>query len=221
MAAKSSKGVKICIVKDGVTGTPVTTVTAVSKAAPAVLTVTGGTAKPGDIIFLPAAATGFSEIDGKYWVAGPATTATSIDLVGSDTTAATATFTAGANPPVQYLATDMECLCLSSIGFNPGSPSTISTATFCNPTGSIASQVVEAGTVDFAGYVDVSTAEYKALDALYNSGNVVTVRVELPGNGYILFSGTVSAFNLSVPIDGAISYSGSITLDAKPRHLYD
>ena len=93
--AKSTQGTKICIVKDGATAVSVTP-TGASKAAPSVITTASTAAlKDGDLVFLPADATGLSEIDGKWWVVANLVADTSFELLGSDTTAATGTFSAG------------------------------------------------------------------------------------------------------------------------------
>lgn len=221
MAARSSKGVKICIVKGGATGVSMT-VSVASKAKPAVLTVTGDTGiVPGSIITLAANATGLSELDGKTWVAGPNTAAGSLELLGSDTSASTGTFAAGASGTTKgYAESDMVCLCLSSIGFNPDTPQTISVGTFCDPGATLPSGVTGAGTMSFAGYVDVTQPDYIELVAAEADRNQRIFRILLPNNGYLTFPGTVGSLNLDIPIEGAIGYSGTVTLGSKPMHLY-
>ena len=219
MAASTSKGVTVCMTKTGSAGTAITA-TAVSKAKPAVVTAAAHGLVPGDVVVLPAGATGISEIDGKTWVVGTAPDATSFTLLGSDTTGSTGTFAAGANKPQAFKAADIECLCWSSLGFNPESPQTISVGTFCDPSAQIASSVTGAGTVDFAGYVDITASDYKAIVAAELDGQAHDFRIMLPNNGYIVFKGTVSALNVDVPLEGAVAYSGQITLATKPRHLF-
>lgn len=220
MAARSSKGVKICIVKGGATGVTLT-ISAATKAAPSVLTVTGDTGiVPGSVIKLANNATGLTELDGKTWIAGPNTTTGSLELLGSDASASTGTFSAGASVSTGYAEGDMVCLCLSQIGFNPETPQTISVGTFCDPGATLPSGVTGAGTASFAGYVDVTQDDYKELVAAEADRNPREFRILLPNNGYMTFPGTVGSLNLDIPIEGAIGYSGTITLGAKPRHLY-
>ena len=78
--AKSTAGTKICIVKDGATTGVSVVATGVSKAAPAeVTTASTGTLKDGDLVFIPAAGTGLSEIDGKWCVVTNLVTDTTFD----------------------------------------------------------------------------------------------------------------------------------------------
>lgn len=221
MAASSSKGVKICLVKDGATGNSLTP-TAASKAKPAVITVADVTGiVAGDVIKLPAAATGLSEIDGKDWIVGSVDSgANTFTLLGSDTTASTGAFAAGTM--THYGSTDMVCLCLSSLSFNPEEATSVSVATFCDPTASIPGAVVGAGTVDIAGYVDVTSADYQELlkASLASPAHEYTWRILLPGNGYITFPATIGTLNWDIPLEGAIGYSGTFALGSKPRHLF-
>lgn len=222
MAASSTKGVKICLVKDGATGTALT-VTAVTKAKPAVLTVgaAAATMKTGDVVTLGASATGLSEIDGKTWVVG-ATTATTIELLGSDTTGSTGTFADG-SATTGYKDADMVCLCLSSLTFNPEEAQTISVATFCDPSASIPGAVAGAGTMDFGGYVDVTSNDYLELYKAIQQTSAKTyqVRIFLPNSqGYIVFPATLATLNWDIPLEGAIAYSGTFALGSKPRHLF-
>lgn len=218
--AKSTSGTKICCVKDGATTGVSVTPTGASKAAPCeITTASTGTLKNGDLIWIPAAGTGLSEVDGKWWVITNLTADTSFDLLGSDTTASTGTFAAGVGIKGHGDA-DMECLCLSEISFNRDSPDTISVSTFCDTTASIAGSATSAGSVDFAGFVDISASDYKALLALEKSGAETAFRVMLPGNGFIVFPATIGQITVSIPLEGAVAYSGSATLKSAARHLF-
>ena len=218
--AKSTAGTKICIVKDGATTGVSVTATGVSKAAPAeVTTASTGTLKDGDLIFIPAAGTGLSEIDGKYFVVSNLVADTSFDLLGSDTSKSTGTFAAGTAMKGHGDA-DMQCLCLSSIGFNRDQPSTIATATFCDTTSSIPGSATSAGSVDFGGYVDITDADYKELLKLEASGAETVFRVMLPNNGYIVFPAVINQITVDIPLEGAVAYSGSATLKSAARHLF-
>ena len=218
--AKSTAGTKICVVKDGATTGVSITPTGASKAAPCeILTASTGTLKNGDLIWMPAAATGLSEIDGKWWIITNLTADTSFDLLGSDTTASAGTFAAGTGI-VGHGDADMECLCLSSISFNRDSPDTISTATFCDTTSSIPGSATSAGSIDFGGYVDISAADYKELLKLEASGADTAFRVMLPNNGYIVFDAVINQITVDIPLEGAVAYSGSATLKSAARHLF-
>lgn len=214
--AKSTKGTKICVTKAGAAGTTVTA-TAATKAKPAEITATN-TLADGDLIYLPSDATGLSEIDGKTWVVAGAT-GTKFTLLGSDTTASTGTFTAG-TAMTGYKAADIECICFSGITLNRDNAQPISVATFCDTTATIAGPETSAGSLEFTGYADSTKADYKALLALQESGDIAHWRVEMPGNGYLVFDATVDSVNIGIPLEGAYTYSGSATLSSKARHLF-
>jgi hypothetical protein len=215
MSATNSKGLKICVSKDGVTATALVP-TGISKASPASVTVTN-TLTNGDLVHL--SGTGFSELDGKTFVVANASGA-SFDLLGSDTTGSTGTL--GSTPKVDaYPDADMICLCLSSLSINADQPGTIDVATFCDPTASIPSGVQSAGTFDFAGFVDVNSSDYPELLKLCESGNTSQLRVALPGgNGYIVAPVKFSSLTYDLPIDGAIGYTGSGVFSSKPVHQF-
>lgn len=218
--AKSTAGTKICIVKDGATTGVSVTATGASKAAPCeITTASTGTLKNGDLIFVPADGTGLSEIDGKWFVIAALVADTSFNLLGSDTTGATGTFAAGTAMKGHGDA-DMQCLCLSSIGFNRDQPSTISVATFCDTTASIPGSATSAGSVDFGGYVDITDSDYKELLKLEASGAETVFRVTLPNNGTIVFPATINQITVDIPLEGSVAYSGSATLKSAARHLF-
>ena len=218
MTASTSKGVTIDMVKTAATGTALT-VTAVTKANPAVVTA-ANTLKDGDIVVFPAGSTGMKELDGKRFIVDQAS-ATDFELLGADTSTSTDTFAAGTAKPLGYGATDLVRMCWSSLGFNPEAPQTISVGTFCDPSAQIASTVVGAGTVDFGGYVDVGAADYVAMIDAEANGGAHEFRIVLPGNGVIVFNASVSSLNIDVPLEGAVAYSGTLTLLTKPHHRFD
>ena len=218
--AHSTQGTKICIIKDGATAVSITP-TGASLAAPSVITTaTTGTLKDGDLVFLPADATGIPEIDGKWWVIGGLVTDTSFNLVGSVATGSTGTFSAG-TAINGYPETAMQCLCFSSISFNRESPASISVATFCDTTATVPGSSTSAGTMDFSGYVDIAEADYKELLKLEASGDHTTFRIMLPKNGTIIFEGIVNQITVGIPLEGAATYSGTVTLKSAARHLFD
>lgn len=221
MTASNSRGVTIKVLKVGAAGVAITP-TGATKAKPSqIATASTATMADGDMVVLPAAATGLNTIDGKSWVVSGMVADTTFDLAGSDTTADTGVFAAGASDIMLYKNADWQTLCLSSFSLNPGSPSTISTGTFCDPTASVASAVVEAGTIDIAGYIDITANDYKELLAWdLAGGQAREFRIDLPNNGTLVFKASLAQINWDVPVDGAIAWSGQLTLAGKPRHLF-
>ena len=224
--AYSSKGTKVCVLKGSATATSLTP-TAISKAAPAVVTVASVTGLTvGDLVKFPDTTevgyAGFSELAGKtYAISKITAVGNTFELAGADTKASTGTLAATPSISQYPSATSMLCLCLSSLAFNPESANSISTATFCDPSASIASQVVGAGTIDIGGFVDIADAGYKELIAAEADGKSRSWRITLGNNqGYILFDGVLSALSLDIPLDGAIAFNGTVALSSKYRHLF-
>lgn len=216
MSAKSSKGVKICMTGPTTVADSyvVATVTEISDTKPTIITATN-TAKAGDLVTVKD--TGAPELDGKTFVAGPNTTATEIELIGSDTT--------GVTPPSVFTGTlhiyeDVTCLCLNALAINADTPGTISVATYCDPTASLPATVVQAGTLTFGGFVDVAAEDYPALLQASEDGLQRIIRIELPDNGFIVAPVTVASLTWDLPLDGAIGFNGSATLASKPVHRF-
>ena len=216
MSASNSKNVTICMSTS--TASTTVTPTAITAAKPAALTVAASTVVAGDLVFVDK--TGIASLDGKWWIAGTGTTATNIELLGSDNTGGATSVAGGAVFNARSGAGSMECLCLSSFAINRDTPGTISTATFCDPSASVPSVVTQAGTVSIGGYVDVAAADFKAVVAADISGAKHQFRVTMPNNGYIVFEGVVSGFSYDIPLDGALAWSATITLSGAPRHLF-
>ena len=217
MTAKSTRGVRI----DMVTGTSgdSLTPTAVTKAKPAVLSVTSATGiNPNDILKFASNSTGMTELDGLPWIAGTVAGST-IPLPGSDLTGDSDVFAAG-DPILVYQSTEMTRLCWSGMTFNPDTPETVSVGTYCDPTATIPGSTASAGTLDFTGYVDIEEPDYPAMLVAYENGTEHIFRVTIPNNGTLVFSGVISSLNLDIPINGATAYNGQIALSSRPRHLF-
>jgi len=114
----------------------------------------------------------------------------------------------------------MICLCLSSLTFNMDEAGTISTATYCDPSASIPSAVQSAGSLSFAGFVDIKSVDYAELLLAQDDGIQRIVRIMLPGNGYLIAPINFSSIGWDLPLDGAIGYTGSGVLASKMRHLF-
>ena len=217
MTAVATKGLAIYLHKGGVA--PVELVpTAISSAKPAVVTVaatTGVTA--GDVVKMET--TGFKELDGKTFVVGTVTS-TTLELLGSDTTATTGTI--GGSPKAHvYAAKDQIKLCLSSIDFSTEAGGSVSVGTFCDPSASIATPATTAGTVTMNGYIDKADLGYDELLKAVEDGVARMLEIVLPqSQGYIVAPVTLSSIGWQTPLEGAIGFTASGTLGSKPVHLF-
>jgi hypothetical protein len=225
MTARNTKGVDICMTNAKATAAELVP-TAIAKSSAqgdnrAVVTLADvATIKVHDIIVVDVGATGFPEIDGKEWTVGAVDgTTKTLTLNGTDLSGTTATLVA--SPKMKHYASDqMTCLCLSTLEFQQEKGATISVATFCDPSASIPSASTTAGTIDIGGFVDVKSADYKALLAAEADGLERIYRIKLPDNGEIVFPGIISTFGWQIPIDGAIAWTASLALGSRPRHLF-
>jgi hypothetical protein len=189
--------------------------TAISAAKPAVVTVVGATAVPGDLAFVKN--TGFRELDNRWFVVGTAT-ATSIELIGSDTTGTAGVL--GAAPEMEiYARADMVEMCLSTVDPAVPAAGTTSVGTFCDPSATVPA-VAQAGTLTLTGFVELQ-AYYDELNMAANDGIARTLMVELPQSlGHIVVPATLSSIGWQLPIDGGIGFTVSGAMATKPRHLY-
>lgn len=216
--ATSTKGVKICI-SPATLATPVdVTPSAITKAKPAVMTVSSSSVTNGQLIVIPAGGTGFPELDGKTWVASAAS-ATSITLLGSDTTGSTGTL---AGTPVVHAVDSVEetCLCLSVFSIANQSPAKIDVGTFCDASATLLSQKVEAPSLTLGGFVDITSADYIELLKAETDGLSRNIKVTLPQNGYLVGEMIVGSIGWELPLDGAQQFTIEAQLASKFRHLF-
>lgn len=227
MAASNTKGVRVEVIKQGATATDLTPTGAnITAAKPAVVEVADVTGlAEGDIIEVPNGATGMAGIDGKWFViTNIDAAANTFELLGSDTTGDT--YAAGAAPALKaYPKAERQILCLSSFAINREAPETISTATFCDPSATVAGVVSSAGTVDIGGYVATDGVSndslgYAEMIEADLDGKQRTFAIYLGTNGAIVFPGTVTGLALDVPLNGAIAWSAQIALGSTPKHLF-
>jgi hypothetical protein len=221
MSAKSSRGLEIWMTKDNLTKAEIT-ITGITKATPSVISAINTLAKD-DLIFFPSGS-GFSELDGHLYPVS-STSGTVLTLVGSDLITSTGTMTPGYKATV-FKQADMQKLCLSSLDISSDAPSTISVATYCDPSATVPSAVTEAGTLSFSGFVDAGSKDYQELVKAELDQVTRYFKVMLPGSttaqgqGDIVFPAIISSLTWSLPLDGAIGYEGSATLATKAVHRF-
>lgn len=219
MTASSSKGVTVDLVTGGATGTAVTP-TAATKAKPSEITASSAPTGvvDGDLAVLASDSTGLSEIDGHGWIVDQLS-GSNFNLLGSDTTDSADTFSPGEDIIV-YGAADFSRMCFSELTFNTEGPESVSAGTYCDPTAQIVSAASQAGTLDFAGYIDITDPAYSELLQAKKDGEMRYLRITLPNNGYIVVPITISLISFDIPIDGVLGYSGSAIMNTEPQHLF-
>ena len=223
MAAKSSRGTKVCItsavpaLNTPINPTAIAAVAATSTARAAVKVTVANTAAVGDVVSFKN--TGFASLDGKSFVI---TAVAATDFTIGNVVLGTGTLSVSPKPEALLFveSTDVTCLCLSSVTINEDTPGTVSVATFCDPTASIPASATAAGTISFAGYVDTVGKDYPALLDAVNDGLVRILRIQFPNNGYVVAPVTFSSITWDIPLDGAIGFSGSGALGSKPIHVW-
>lgn len=190
--------------------------TAISKAAPAVVTVTN-TLAVGDPVYC--SNTGFSELDGKWFVAS-AVSGTAFSLLGSDTTGSSNTLDAA--PTMEGVsAADMVALCVASATPNATAPGTVSVGTFCDPSASLPAQATDAGTVTLTGFVDVADEGYQELLTAKEDGLSRAFEVVFPQNqGYLIAPIIISSVVWDLPLSGGIGWTITGALGTTAAHRF-
>lgn len=218
MSAFSSKGIRILMSKGD--AVPVVLVpTAITAAKPAEVTVADTTGiTDNDLIVI--SGTDIKELDGKTFAVDNMS-ATTFELLGSDTSGAS-TGTLGSAPKATvYPRADVLSLCLSDFSMSTNEPGTVSVATFCNPSASLPSATTEAGTVSVGGYVDETAADYLEMMKACEDGKTRVIAVEFPGShGMLVSSVTFSDMAYEIPIEGAPSWSATGVLGSKFAHIF-
>lgn len=213
MTAQSTSEVNIYLTTGAATSSAMTAPP--SKAAPSSISASLSGGAGGDVVVIKD--TNWNSLD-TVWVADNVG-GSDFDALGSDTTGET---TAAVTGKVDhYTESDLTKLCLASLTINTSDPSTVSVATFCDPTASLASQIQEAGTISFTGYADVNSADYVALYAASKSQDQRYIRINLGDDqGYLVAPVTLSSFTWDLPLDGAVGYSGTMVLGSKVKHCF-
>lgn len=215
MAIVSTKGLVIKMTKDTHTNISLTP-TAVSSAAPAVITVADTTGMTnGDLVQF--ANTGFSELDLRVFVVG-SLTATTFTAVGSDTSGTTGSLAASPEATV-WKKSDMVNLCLSEIAIDAAEPATIDISTFCNPGASLPGNPTP-GSVTLTGFVDIADTGYSELLAAETDGEARAMDIEIPNNGNLVGLIVIGSLTFDLPIEGAAGFSGSASMSIALKHRF-
>jgi hypothetical protein len=218
MSAKaySTKGLKIWF-GDAIVTT--VTPTAITKAKPAVVTAAAMTVVNGDVAYM--ASTGFPELDGKYFTIGAAT-ATSMTLLGSNTTSSAGTL--AATPKIEVTEKtdliDLGCLA-KTIVFNSDAPASIAAGTYCDPSLAIASPIRPPSTIEITGNINIADPAYKELLDGVDDGLTRVVDIVLPfGQGDIIAPSVTTVVNWDLPVDGVQGFSATMSCTTAPAHRF-
>lgn len=123
---------------------------------------------------------------------------------------------------LHYDENEMTQLCPSEITDNSNTPSTINVGTFCKPDQTIASPVVDAGSVELSGYVDICDADYQALYEAYEAMDQRYLKIDLgAAGGYLIMPVTALSMNWSIPLEGAVGYTISFAKGSATKHAFD
>jgi hypothetical protein len=221
MGAFSSKGLKVYISTGG-TGAPApVTITNVTNAKPAIVTV--GSADidsfaQGDLVLVNG--TGIPALDGGYFPVGTIDdVAFTFPLVGSDGTGATGPSTTGT--VTNYEANMLEfCVATMEYALTPGQA--INVGTTCDPSATLAGEP-QAGTLSITGFTDLLSPGYlEFMDAL-KDGQPRVIEVAYPpaanppnGATMIYPSATASGYTQSIGVGQAVAFTGEFTLGTNP-----
>jgi len=215
--AYSTKGLQIWL---GGTAAPTALVpTAITSAAPAVVTVANSLAD-GDMVYV--SNSGFPELDGKWFPVG-APTATDFELVGSSTTGTTGALATGPTMEAhaQGEAFDLSCLA-KSITFNSDAPAAIQAGTYCDPSLAITSPIIPPTTIEFGGNINIADPAYKELIDASEDGIQRALDIILPfDQGDIVAPAVVSMVTWDLPVDGVQGFTATVTCASKPAHRFD
>lgn len=191
-------------------------ISAITKAKPAVVTTTGSAAVAGDIVKITGS--GWSQLDGKYFVVGGTVSATGYSLIGSDTALASGTASATTSGKI-FKKAEMVKMCLATIDPATEAAGTTSVGTFCDPSATVPA-ISQAGTLTMTGFVELQSY-YDELTLAAEDSTERVLNIILPqGLGNIIAPTILSTIGWQLPVDGAIGFTSTGALASKPAHRY-
>lgn len=223
MAAFSTKGMTVWLQKlSGGSASPVT-VTQITNAKPAVVTVGASDItkfKNGDTLMV--AGTGVPALDGHYFpVTALDDIANTFTLLGSDASGATAVITTGT---VTNIEGDLVEFCVAGLDRQQTPAAAISVGTTCDPSAQIAGDP-QAGTLSVNGFVDYEKPGFLEFMKAVDDGKTRVLVVKLPesatasGEGEIIFPQvTATGFSETFNVNAAASWTGEFTLGVRPEY---
>jgi hypothetical protein len=210
----STKGLKTYLTV--ASATPVAlVVTAITKAAPAVVTVSSiGALEEGDIVKI--SGTGMESLDDKFYIVGTITT-NSFPLKCSDTTGDLAAATEGAVD--RYVKNvDLVPFCINDLSRDVPAGDTIDLGTFCDPSAQ-ASGDSTAGTLSWGGPIDFCDPGFIEMQRALVDGIERVLITEFPQSiGYMFTPLTVNSYSEAFAFRGAATWTGGAVVNTAPDY---
>lgn len=220
MSIINTKGVEVFI-QVGTDSATVKTPTAISKAAPAVVTVASVAGiTTGDVVSF--SNTGFTELDGKTFAVGTVTSGSNtFTVLGSDTSASTGTLAVSGATASIVEASDTVKVCLSSMEIGADSVNNVDVSTFCDVSAQLPGRATP-GTITLAGYANKDDTGLAEIIKAAEDQQTRAFKIVLPGagNGYIVGKVSLAGLSYTVPIEGAVGFTVSGTQASKIRWVY-
>lgn len=195
----TSQGTKFYVAAS--VGAPGAAVTAITKAAPPVLT--WGTIPPtladGDIV-VPKGF-GWRSIDNRVFPVANIATATA-ELFGADTTEELPAATLGTLSEVVWGES-----CMATITLSSPAGTTIDVTTLCDSARETIDGLPAVSTWQATGFWDASDPMQARLRALYKTGEKVPFEVIFNDGSGMVFMGSVNQFDVTVGIDQAVAFT--------------
>lgn len=191
----SSQGTKLYLSEGVDAGVPIT---AVTKAQPAVLTVTGTAPVVGDMV-VPTG-TGFVSIDNKMFKVS-AVVAQDVTLEGSNTATEAGTATAGT---LLGFGTLTE-ICVATFNRDTPAAGTLDVTTLCDTSRQQLTGLKNNGTWTAAGFYDPTSAGQVVLRDAYDKQDKRIVDIEPPDHSHISFQTQVNQLSETFGVDQPVA----------------
>lgn len=193
------------------------TITAVSKAAPAVVTA-ANTVQVGQRVKIEG--TGFASLDGKIWEV-EAATAASVTLKDSDTSAETG----AGNTGTLTSAGDLVEICMASVTRDSPAASTLDVTTLCDETRQQLTGMPNNGTWTANGFYDPASPGQVRLREAFAAGDTRLLDIVPPDGSHISYYTQVNQLSESFAVDQPIQVTtggvvrGDVTYTLPPAAL--
>ena len=191
-------------------------ITAMTKAAPAVATV--GAGNMTDFVagvWVLITAVGWDSVDAKIFkVKNPNGGAGTFELAGSDTSAEVPSFPAGA---LAY-ALDFEEVCFNTISRDSPASATVDVTTLCDDARQTVAGMPAPGTITFAGFYDSVDAGYQELRAAYEAGDDRWFIISMRDDSVIAMLVSVNSLGESLGVDQGVSFSSGANVSGRPLY---